>query len=482
MENKSLNNRADIRDFIIQMENQFSVNNWKVNAIHLWPVIRIQLYFYLVQKVEFEQKNKTENKKSKSFLEKVKNKTKKEGKKLYSKIYNTFFFSGKFNTWLNKLPNKKYLFVAFDGHRVDYKENRFNKYFDVFIEDKGIQEDYFYYEYDDSFVTNQYKKENVYRFNEYLKNYVNTKNSNTNVVLEGYQDFISYLQSNAITTSFAERFNIEQIKIKAADFVKKVAFFKEILKAKDKIEQVLILCYYSEKIMALVTAANQLGIKTIEYQHGPQSDIHMAYSNWSAIPSEGYDALPETFWNWNKESSEIIQYWANKSKRYKTLVTGNFWVDFWKRQNEKYQFEDYILYSLQTFPYTIEDFFHPNIIKTIKESNKLWMIRLHPRGLEEKEKIKEFLKLQGLEKNVNIEQATNDPLPLLLSKAILHVTYYSGTTIEAEMFNIKTVFLGEEGALTFPYLIENNKAFLLPVQSDTFEEDFLKIMNKNILE
>uniref|UniRef100_UPI00404747C8 hypothetical protein n=1 Tax=Flavobacterium sp. TaxID=239 RepID=UPI00404747C8 len=57
-----MQNRVDIKDFIVQIEQDFSINEWQVNGIHLWPIIRIKLFFYLINKVEFEGKapqNKT---------------------------------------------------------------------------------------------------------------------------------------------------------------------------------------------------------------------------------------------------------------------------------------------------------------------------------------------------------------------------------------------------------------------------------------
>lgn len=41
-----MQNRVEIKNFIIQLEKKFSVNEWQVNGIHLWPIIRINLYFF----------------------------------------------------------------------------------------------------------------------------------------------------------------------------------------------------------------------------------------------------------------------------------------------------------------------------------------------------------------------------------------------------------------------------------------------------
>jgi hypothetical protein len=52
-----MQNRIDIKNFIVQIEQNFSVNEWQVNDIYLWPIIRIKLFFYLINKIEFEHKS-----------------------------------------------------------------------------------------------------------------------------------------------------------------------------------------------------------------------------------------------------------------------------------------------------------------------------------------------------------------------------------------------------------------------------------------
>lgn len=55
-----MQNRVDIKDFILKIEHDFPVNNWKVDDVHLWPILRIRLFFYLIDKIENQQRsNKT---------------------------------------------------------------------------------------------------------------------------------------------------------------------------------------------------------------------------------------------------------------------------------------------------------------------------------------------------------------------------------------------------------------------------------------
>ena len=46
-----MQNRSDIKEFILLIERDFSVNSWKINSTHLWPILRIHLFFYLINKI-----------------------------------------------------------------------------------------------------------------------------------------------------------------------------------------------------------------------------------------------------------------------------------------------------------------------------------------------------------------------------------------------------------------------------------------------
>jgi hypothetical protein len=61
----------------------------------------------------------------------------------------------------------------------------------------------------------------------------------------------------------------------------------------------------------------------------------------------------------------------------------------------------------------------------------------------------------------------------------LHITHFSGTAIEASLFNVFTVLLNEIGKLSFQDLISAQKAVYLDVNSLQFSEDLRKsIKNK----
>ena len=117
-----MKNREDIKNYILSIEQQFPVDSWKVNHLAIWPILRIKLFFYLINVVEAGNKVQIKKVKKLSIPQKLKAKL----KKLDSVVH--YFF------WLRKLPSKKYLFVGADAHRVNFKSKRFNRYFDILID------------------------------------------------------------------------------------------------------------------------------------------------------------------------------------------------------------------------------------------------------------------------------------------------------------------------------------------------------------
>src|SRR5690606_32704102 len=140
---------------------------------------------------------------------------------------------------------------------------------------------------------------------------------------------------------------------------------------------------------------------------------------------------------------EVLQKWINKNNLYSSVLVGNPWVDYWKEMKNTYKFHDFILYSLQPNPITLDQLFTPEIINCIKKTKWKWFIRLHPRQMDEIDKIKNLLEKNDILHLVNIENATNDPLPLLLTHAKIHITHSSGTALEAVFFDLKTILINE---------------------------------------
>jgi len=479
-----LRTREDIKDFVNDIEKNFPINTWKMNEVHVWPILRIHLYFYLILKIEGEKEVssiKPINIPTKDvkvfFFRRITYKI----KRLLRKLYVVF---KDYSMWKQKLPQKDFLFLGAMGHRVTHKGMQFNKYFDVLIEQHQIKKASLFFEYDSSSISNQYHKDLLFKFDKALiafKIFFSFNDKNISFDNEGYSQFLGFLHKSVQTKDFSISYSEEKIShLVQRQLAPKILFFKKVLQ-KIKPKKVIVLCYYSDDIMLFVAAANQLGIETIEMQHGPQIPIHLAYGSWSSVPEKGYDMLPRTYWCWDSYSKKVLDDWGKDSPLYKTRIIGNPWVDYWKKKQDKYLYNNYILYSLQPSPLTFEQLFNDILIEFIKKEPYIWFIRLHPRQLGELETIKILLENKGILNKVNVDNATNDALPQLLSNAKIHITHFSGTAIEASFFDKKTILLNAIGLTSFPELIKANKAVYLNMEEVDFYQKMIEIIEDEVI-
>lgn len=480
-----MKNRVDIKEYILSIEQKFPVNSWTANGIHLWPFIRIRLFFFLINVLESQSKKKeTDENKILVQESKISNEF-----SIFNRIINSLKHRISFAKivvgymkWHQMLPTKKYLFVGADSYRVNYKNKRFNKYFDVFIDKYNIKSDSMFFEMDEVQTKNLYHNDIVKYVHKPFEGFLYfQKAEQIKFEWEGYDSFLEFLSSDSTTSNFVENYTISRLQSWFSFFWLRIQFFKKTLK-KINPKKVLILCYYwGNDSYALTIAANQLGIETVEMQHGPQTEIHLSYGNWSKVPTEGYDFLPRTYWNWDNYSQSVFNNWFGNNPIYKSIVVGNPWVDFWKDKQDDYKFSNYLLYSLQPNPLTIEQLFPKVLIEFIKASQYQWFLRLHPRQLDEKSKIEDYLKENDVLHLVNIDDATNDPLPQLFANAIIHITHFSGSTIESQFFNVFTVLINKIGITSFPDLIESNKAIYLDIEDASFTEKLNEIIHNKLV-
>ena len=218
------------------------------------------------------------------------------------------------------------------------------------------------------------------------------------------------------------------------------------------------LCYYSLPVMVFNHSAAKMGIPTIELQHGSQTGHHAAYIRWQKILKAGFGTLPKYFWCWGEDSVKIINEWARNTNYHRAFNGGNPWIEYFKAK--PYQLKPSgkprILVTMQPTADILPRFLL-DAIKTSIEKYE-WWLRLHPRQSGHVKEIKNTLKTQGVLNLVNVNDATQQPLPIVLRGSLLHITQYSGTTIEAALLGIKTILIDKLGISMFAKQIEEGQA------------------------
>ncbi len=467
-----MKNRDDIKEFVLQIEKQFPVNAWKFNDIHLWPLLRLELFFFIRKELYHEKKAVT----PKAAVAKM-NPLMARIKDLSVRIK----AANRYKRFLDSLTKKDFVFIAQNEHRINYKGTNYNRFFDTLIEENDLNQRAAFVEFGNKPLNTLANNNIVYSYKEIVSDYkgyrslkTELKNGETiELNLEGYHELLDFLSQNDAAKGFAKKFTVNHItNTIAKEYALRIRLFTDVF-SKIRPKKLIALCYYSD--LAIIAAANKLGIETLDMQHGAQATSHLAYGSWSVIPEEGYDFLPRTFWNWDAQSKAVIDSWAHTNKLYKSFVGGNVWMNYWMNNKDTYPSKDFILYTLQPDSLTLDQLFPQGLIKAISGQKQKWFIRFHPRQMNEAPKIKEYLAGHGILDLVNIDQATTDPLPILLKNCLIHITNSSASTIEASLFGKKSVLLHEIGRSYYAELIAEKKAqFIAPDQNfETGLNDFI---------
>lgn len=126
------------------------------------------------------------------------------------------------------------MFLGGDAHRVQHKNTRYNRYFDVLIEKYNIQEQSMYFEYGNQEQKNQFQPENVFfyeTFYSYFQHLYRKKKQQVNFQWDGFSLFKDFLLSNELTHDFIQKNDIPDIENWAQkQFLPKIAFFTSVLK------------------------------------------------------------------------------------------------------------------------------------------------------------------------------------------------------------------------------------------------------------
>jgi hypothetical protein len=217
----------------------------------------------------------------------------------------------------------------------------------------------------------------------------------------------------------------------------------------------------------LCKAGKAKGIPVFDFQHGVISSEHLWYGKEYRL-NKPIETLPDGFLCWDERAVETLSEWT-RDKGIIILKVGNPWFarfsypkknDFlvqeaFTKVNSLFDERPCILVSLQwglkeLHPdRNIDGMLVPELRDVIKNNinDYNWILRLHPvqmRGDGKNKAIKYLSDNYGLENTEKWLIASELPLPAILTKTDLHITYYSTVVIESAWMGIKSGLLSEE--------------------------------------
>jgi hypothetical protein len=451
--------RKEIVDFILDLERSFPVDSWQVHEVDVWPSLRNALFGRLVNVYEYGF--------TKGSAQNQNNHTEKS----FAKIELLFYYLSK----RSRLRKAKQLFLSSSEYRETIAGLSRNKFYEYFLFKKEFQKRSVLLEYGVKPVSDPYSHaDKIISFNKFYSGYRlysklsrKRKKFKQSESLPNYSDFTTHVLKHYPALEIQELINIDYQRF-VFKSIRELAEFLKIHLSTDNLKQIFAVCYYNHHLTyAGMVCGKEMGAESIDVQHGPANKHHMCYSLWGG-DRKAYNTLPSDFWLWDDITLDNLE-WLSSDDRYAHKITGQPWMKFVQTLLTDLDISNYVLYTLQCDPHTIEELFSPQIIELIKSTGKPWIIRRHPRQQQSIKDIEAFIhSTYGEIKNLYVAEYISYSLPVLLSNCDLHFTFSSGSAIEASFFDKLSLVVGPVAPLYFKDYINKGSMVYIPHDSEDF--------------
>jgi len=478
-------NAEDVMDFINEIEERFDVDEWIVDNIHIWPILRFQLGFRL---------DNATIKKSNIRKDQLIKQAFKKGFKIPLGLYKNYCASLLDQKGNDNLKEKTdVVFITYPTtRRFLINNNWFDVYCDPIINllnEKKIKSAVLEYSPSFEFKIPRYHKsifiQPALTFLLYTSALKANRISIPEKTINGLTNYFSYLRNKKLHHYVPDLLFVKN----RISYMRHLSeYFKSVFR---KVRPSLVIMpNYYRLGMAANLACRELGIVSVDIQHGVQGDMHVAYGRWNKVPEEtGYGLLPAIFWNWSESDEQAILKWSKPVEEYhRPIVGGNPILAFFNQKDNKFlkHYDERIkhivsknrinvLISLQWGrDCGLSDLYQKAIMNS--RDNYFWWLRLHP-VMSESERKKVFKQVKSVgSENININDATEIPLYIILQHMDVHVTENSTVVLEAEQFGVPSVITHSSGVALYQNQVKRGSA----VFADTRDKliDTIKMFGK----
>jgi hypothetical protein len=364
-------------EFVNRIEAEYPVDEWVIDNIHVWPIIRVGLisfldefakkyhstgvlrnawwvikdaiYYPLSEILDRGNNLSLDQTSDAFFLTASSNRQMRVDGRYYDNLATPFI------TLLEERGLKS--FVIEDGYRGDYRLPRYNK--SMFIPP----------------YLNYLAIKSIY---------LKKMERRTLQDLRDFDVFASLLQS----VCRGLRYSHVLMLTKRVNLIRNWAnYFKQLFeRVRPRIG--FVVCYYGPMGMSYNLACREYGIPSVDIQHGLQGEYNIAYGKWNRVPPEGYEVMPRYFWTWGEDEAAVINEWSGKAKgNHAAIAGGNLLLNEFQRGSDLSAHYDLklsrlydsskkqILVSLQPV-----NGLSPLLVGAMKKApdNWFWWIRMHP--------------------------------------------------------------------------------------------------------
>lgn len=447
------------------IENTFPVYEWEVEGVQYWPVLKNIIFFESVKKKSLRSSIKD------SLLYSIY----KDWKTNFSKL-SRISYSKKCLNHFEKLSETQYLFSGAQTYIRNKDSKNYNMYFDPIMDQLEIsnKDKSFYINYSNSITEHAYRKDRVFDIHKYYPKYHRSRTKK----LKKSKELVKQLDIVCGVFSLNKQITLNKLLSKLESILSWKDIWLNVLSStKSKIS--FGICYYNEPMYGLLLASREKNIPFVDMQHGGQGDLHPAYS-FSNVPNKGCNTLPNCFWVWDNNSKKNIDKWCNNSQHF-VINGGNPWIEHLRfrastlAKDDKKKIICTLTIGLKSI---LPDYILNSIINSSDEF--IWYLRFHPRTKQkDKNQLYRLIDKYGISNKIEFIDANNIQLPELLADAWAHVSYSSGSHIEAALMGVRNnIITSEIGLNNHSDLIKSNKAFYYnPEEESVNLIDFIMKLN-----
>ncbi len=440
-------------DRILEIEAKYPVETWKINDVHIWPILRMRLYIELAVEdlnSRFDKNTIEAGKKEAHAINKKRAPTKLD---LVLDYFRFVWF------WLKPLKKSKAIFVTPGAYNDTFEGKIYHKFFDPI----RLSSD----DYKNSYIIEigknpSHQLHNTFHITafDFVPNIYN-RSIRKKLLITQMEGYDAFCEEVATVTSVVKRFP-QRAMIEAYYTIKKYEAFFELLIKKTGATEAFSLCYYLDSyiIFAMNLACYKLGINSTDIQHGGQGPIHLAYCKYRRLPDGGrYEIMPKTFWCWDKFSASEIEKWSTlPASKHRAFVGGHPWLKFIKEQlSDKANHDVAVLHTLQPLGDLVPELMINTILAT--GTDVKWILRLHPRTKGRKGELEEIIQKYHLENYIHPATFSSISLPESMALSRVHLSRWSGSIIEASIMGIPNIILDPIGVTSFQQWIDEGHSY-----------------------
>jgi hypothetical protein len=416
----------ELCEFIWYLEDKYDLLNFQIYDVKVWQYARMRIYYFLAKKLnilkEPQVKLNTYNKIS-SVIQYIKN-----------------------SFTANPLFSKKSDILILPHPRVKKIDNHYIDIYTYYLKEDLLKQNYKVVEIESAYkgLHKREKDQDIY-YDDFIR-----------LMIKGIKLIPFYYQ---VHNSIVQEIEKDIVKITGVKidlqrefslFIKEYkveAFFYKKILQKVKPKQIYLSVSYGKG--ALIKVARELGIETIELQHGTFSRYHLGYS----FSCKKLDYFPDKFYVWSDFWKNLIPLPLDKQNIviYEFAHMKNQLSKYKKKLKKPFQV---VVLSQGAIGEEIARMILKNIVYFKNFSIKY---KLHP---GEYERWQEYPSLVQLVENYGVELIKDCDLYELLSTSSYQIGVFSTAIYEGLEFGCKTILLNITGIEYMQDILEQKRAFL----------------------